>query len=117
MKPSLHVMLAVLLVPISACADNKAGGLPTGAYECWANGEARLNMNFTVKDGGSYAGPDGDAGTYSLDDSTKKLTFKGGSLDGAMPDGFFAEYKAGEPPTVSFVSGRGSEAAFCQRAK
>ncbi|MFN3325381.1 MAG: hypothetical protein ACK5AZ_17950 [Bryobacteraceae bacterium] len=95
-----------------------AGKVAQGAYECWANGEARLLMNFTIVDGSRYTGSEGEMGTYSFDPASKRITFQGGSLDGAMPDGFYAIYH--EPkgvPTVSFRSRRDAEAAFCENAK
>lgn len=74
-------------------------------------------MNFTIRSATQYTGSDNKPGTYSFDANSGRITFRGGSLDGAMPDGFYAIYH--EPrgvPTVSFRSPRGSEAAFCQNA-
>jgi hypothetical protein len=100
-----------------APAVNKSGGgVALGSYKCWSNGQARAFLNFTASAGGKYIGADGKAGTFSLDASSQRITFKGGALDGAMPAGFFAIYH--EPqgrPTVSFRSERNSEAAFCQK--
>jgi hypothetical protein len=92
------------------------GGIAVGSYVCWSNGQARMLLNFTASPGGRYVGTDGKAGTFSLDASSQRISFKGGALDGAMPAGFFAIYH--EPqgrPTVSFRSERNSEAAFCQK--
>jgi len=97
-------------------SPRSSGGVPAGKYTCWANGQARMFLNFTASPGGKYVGADGKPGTFSLDQSTQRISFKGGALDGAMPAGFFAIYH--EPqgrPTVSFRSERNSEAAFCQK--
>src|ERR1035437_4906555 len=75
-----------------------------GSYECWANGRARMLLNFTIKSATQYTGSDGKPGSYSYA-SNGRLTFKGGSLDGAMPEGYTTIYH--EPkglPTVSFRS-------------
>jgi hypothetical protein len=100
----------------AAAGANAPGTMAAGSYECWANGQARMLMNFNVTSGSSYSGQ-GKAGTYSID-ASGRLTFRGGNLDGAMPQGFYARYYApGGRPTVSFVSPRGAEAAFCQKVK
>jgi hypothetical protein len=92
-----------------------AGRMPAGAYECWANGQANLILNFTVTGGNRYTGSDGQSGTFSLD-GQNRITFHGGSLDGAMPNGFYAVYHAPQGrPTVSFRNPQGSEAAYCER--
>jgi hypothetical protein len=96
----------------SSAAD---GGVTAGAYDCWANGEARPLMNFTVRAGGRYVGADGKAGTYRLDAATQRITFSGGALDGVMPSGFSAIYHLAQGrPTVSFRGRGGGEAAFCE---
>lgn len=92
------------------------GGIVQGSYECWANGQARMMLNFTVRGGGAYVGSDGTSGTVAMDPQTGRLSFHGGSLDGAFPAGFYAIYH--EPkgrPTVSFRSPREAEAAFCEK--
>ena len=89
-----------------------------GSYECWANGEARLLMNFSIKDATRYTDSENKPGTYSYDANSGRITFKGGALDGVMPTGFVSIYH--EPkgkPTVSYRSGRGAEAAFCEKAR
>jgi hypothetical protein len=88
-----------------------------GNYQCWANGQARMLLNFSIKSATEYAGSNGKAGSYAYDGASGKITFKGGSLDGAMPEGYTNIYH--EPkgrPTVSFRSPRGAEASFCQLA-
>lgn len=102
--------------PVAKSAEPSAGrGIPTGKYECWANGQARLMLNFTIDDESHYVGADGTRGTYSLQGD--QVTFHGGALDGAMPTGFSAVYhRPGGRPTVSFRSGRGAEAAFCEKS-
>ncbi len=92
-----------------------SGGVAPGRYECWANGQARLLLNFTARSSSQYTGSDGKPGTYSYDPATTRVTFKTGSLAGAMPEGFYGIYYAPQGrPTVSFRSPRGSEASFCQ---
>jgi hypothetical protein len=103
--------------PAAAAAGASAGAVAEGAYECWANGQARPLLNFIVRGGGRYVGADGTAGTYRLDPSTSRITFSGGALDGVMPDGFSAVYGAPRGrPTVSFRGRGGGEAAFCQKS-
>jgi hypothetical protein len=100
-------------------SDTKArptAGVAAGPYECWANGQARARMNFTVRDGSHYAGSYEGTGTFSFDAATTRITFKGGSLDGVMPDGWYAIYHAVRGrPTISFVSEAGAAATFCEK--
>ncbi len=99
-----------------APAAAAGAGVAAGAYECWANGEARMLLNFTVSGAGQYVGADRMPGRFRLDARTSRMTFAGGALDGAMPDGFYAVYHVVQGrPTVSFMSPRGSEAMFCQK--
>lgn len=122
MKKHLHtglVACSALLLAFhaggAAAQAAKPAMVAAGTYECWANGSARGMMNFKVTGKGMYAG-DGDKGRYEYDAASGKITFKGGHLDGVMPAGFVSVYH--EPrgrPTVSFRSGRGSEASFCER--
>ena len=107
---------AVSPPPASPPAAASAGAVAEGAYECWANGEARPLMNFTIRGGGQYVGTDGARGAYRLDPSTMRVTFAGGALDGVMPPGFYAVYHVPSGrPTVSFRGRSGAEAAFCER--
>jgi hypothetical protein len=93
-----------------------AGAIPDGSYECWANGQARMLMNFQVTGGNSYTGQ-GRAGSYAMD-GTGRVTFRGGNLDGVMPPGFYARYHTpGGRSTVSFMSPRGAESGFCQKVR
>lgn len=89
-----------------------------GDYECWGNGSPRLLLNFKVTGKDRYTNPDGsERGSFAYDAGSGAITFKGGHLDGVMPNGFTSIYH--EPknkPTVSFRSARGSEASFCERA-
>jgi hypothetical protein len=91
-------------------------GMATGAYECWYFSQAQMMLNFTVTGADTYVGSaSGESGTYAL--SGKSLTWASGPLVGIMPDGFTAIYEVrGGIPTVSYVSGRGAEAAFCENA-
>lgn len=87
-----------------------------GAYACWAHGAARMLMNFKVIGDGRYSNEDGDEkGSFAYDAASGQVTFKGGHLDGAMPDGFTAVYEARESRHVLSFRGRsGGEAAFCE---
>ena len=101
--------------PQTASPAAGAGTLAMGAYECWGNGQAHLTMNFTAQGANRYTGYNGQSGTYTVD-SSNRVTFRGGPLDGVMPAGFYAVYYAPQGrPTVSFRSPRASEAAFCQK--
>jgi hypothetical protein len=106
--------------PAAAPANQRAtqtgsGGVTAGRYECRGKGQTRLLLNFTALSSSQYTGSDRKPGTYSCDPATTRVTFKTGSLAGAMPAGFYAVYSAPQSrPTVSFRSPRGSEASFCQ---
>ena len=100
--------------PVAAAggSDNVAAG----AYLCWANGQARMLMNFKVTGANQYVGTDGKPGRIGFDSVTQRVSFKGGSLDGVMPDGFHAVFYSPQGrPTVSFRGPSGSEAVFCQK--
>jgi hypothetical protein len=88
-----------------------------GSYECWGNGSPRLLLNFKVTGKDKYSDSDGkDRGSFTYDAGSGNIVFKGGHLEGVMPNGFTSIYH--EPknrPTVSFRSARGSEASFCER--
>ena len=103
----------------AAAADARGqGGVAAGSYECWANGQARMLLNFTIGGGGKYTDSDGKVGSFGFDAKTARIVFKGGLLDGFMPQAFFAIYH--EPqgrPTVSFRNSGGSEATFCEKVK
>jgi hypothetical protein len=89
-----------------------------GSYECWAWGQARMGMNFTVKPGGRYVDSEGRAGTYHFDAPSQRITFKGGILDGVLGTGFYAIYYAPNGrPTVSFRNKKGDEDQFCERMR
>lgn len=104
--------------PTAPAQSAGGGALAAGGYECWANGQARLLMNFSIRSSSQYTGSDGKPGTYSLDAATGRVTFTGGALDGVMPQGFFALYHAPQGrPTVSFRGRSGSEAAFCEKVR
>ena len=109
---------AVRLLGLStAClAGAPPGKVASGVYECWAFSSPRPLLNFKVVGSGQYTSPEGERGAFSFDAASGRITFKGGHLDGAMPDGFVAVYhEPGGRPTVSFRSARGSEASFCER--
>lgn len=123
MKKSLIWMICIagstvtpLFGPATALAQSPST-VATGSYECWAHGAARMLMNFKVTGAGKYAQPDGgEQGTFTYTPATGAIVFKGGHLDGVMPDGFTSVYheKKGKP-TVSFRGRSGSEAQFCER--
>ncbi len=115
---------AAVVVAFGSCAPTLAQSqtapskVAIGSYECWANGAPRLLMNFAIKDATKYTDSEGKPGTYSYDVSSGRITFKGGALDGVMPQGFVSVYH--EPkgkPTVSYRSPRGAEAAFCEKGR
>jgi hypothetical protein len=96
-------------------ASGGSGALATGSYECWANGQARMLLNFSIRSSSQYIGSDGQPGTYSYDPASTRVTFKTGALNGVMPAGFYAIYHAPQGrQTVSFRSASGNEASFCQ---
>jgi hypothetical protein len=102
----------------AATAARSGQGVAQGAYECWANGEARMLLNFTVTGNGRYKDSEGASGSFTMDPATTRIVFKGGMLDGVMPAGFYAVYH--EPkgtPTVSFRNAGGSEASFCEKKR
>lgn len=108
--------LAALLVAAPAVSAGP-GGVPVGTYECWANGSARMNMNFRVTSPGTYTKTGGGSGGGRMAVGPGgRLTLTGTMME-SMPAGFIAVYHApGGHPTVSFRSPRGAEAAFCERA-
>ncbi|HEU0120013.1 MAG TPA: hypothetical protein VFQ91_05765 [Bryobacteraceae bacterium] len=117
MSTPLRFALA-LTIAATALAAQSPEKISHGSYECWANGAARLLLNFSIRSSTQYIDSDNKPGLYSYNSKTGRLSFKGGALDGVMPSGFIAVYH--EPkgrPTVSFRSPRGSEAAFCEKVK
>ena len=107
-------LLAILVAMPAGAAPEKVA---PGAYECWANGAARLLLNFKVVGDGRYSNEDGnEKGSFAYDAGSGVVTFKGGHLDGAMPDGFKAVYQDRKGRFVLSFRGRsGGEAAFCER--
>jgi hypothetical protein len=107
--------------PSSARPDATQGGsggsgVAQGVYQCWSSGRANLTLNFSIGGVNQYAGYNGSAGTFSFDAGSHRITFKGGSLDGVMPQGFYSIYYAPQGrPTVSFRNAGGAEVAFCQK--
>lgn len=108
--------IATLLLCASVGAQSPAA-VVQGNYECWGNGSPRLLLNFKVTGKDRYTDPDGkERGSFTYNAGSGAISFKGGHLDGVMPNGFTSIYH--EPkgkPTVSFRSGRGAEASFCER--
>ena len=93
-----------------------AGNLmpPQGPYECWANGQARMLLNFSVLPNNQYRDSEGHVGSLQVA-GNGRVTFRGGNLDGFMPAGFYAVYYTPQGrPTISFRNSGGSEVQFCQ---
>lgn len=103
-------------VPATAFAQSPAA-VAAGSYECWAHNTPRMLMNFKVTGAGKYSNADGNKhGSFTYTPATGLVVWKGGHLDGAMPDGFTAVYhETNKKPTVSFRGRSGSEAQFCER--
>jgi hypothetical protein len=96
--------------------DSAGGSVPQGVYECWSSGRANFMLNFSITGTHQYAGANGGSGTFSFDAGSQRITFKGGSLDGVMPQGFYSIYHSPQGrPTVSFRNSSGNEVAFCQK--
>lgn len=118
-RPALPTCLALSLVLSAAGAAHAAPAkVAPGNYQCWAHGAARLLMNFKVIGDGRYSNQDGDEkGAFAYAAASGTVTFKGGHLDGAMPDGFTAVYQERKGrPVLSFIGRSGGEAAFCELA-
>ena len=108
----------MVLVLMTAANAESPAKVALGAYECWANGSARLLLNFSIKSAAEYTGSDNTKGTYAYAPGTGRITFKGGALDGVMPNGFYTVYH--EPkgiPSVSFRNSSGNEASFCEKPR
>ena len=91
-------------------------GIAPGAYECWANGQARPLLNFTALGNRQYRDAEGHIGAMNIDPATGRVTFRGGNLDGFLPAGFSAVYHAPKGhPTLSFRNSGGSEIQFCEK--
>ena len=102
--------------PIPTNSANGDAGVPQGQYQCWSSNRANLTLNFTIAGGNRYTGYNGSQGTFSFDAGSTRITFRGGSLDGVLPAGFYAIYHTPQGrPTVSFRNVSGNEAAFCQK--
>jgi hypothetical protein len=110
------ILVLAALVPSPAAAEG-AAAIELGVYECWAFNTPQMDLNFTVTGPDTYTGIGGEPGTFGYDPSSAQMTFQSGPLAGVMPNGFIARYEVREftGPTVSFVSDRGAEAAFCEK--
>jgi hypothetical protein len=104
------------IIPVARGAGAAASaGVALGSYLCWANGQARLLLNFTILENNQYRDHNGTAGTYRMD-SNARMTFQGGNLDRLLPAGSYYLYHSPQGrPTVSFRNSGGSEVTFCQR--
>ena len=110
--------LAPALIPSFALAQ-KPTAVMAGSYECWAYQTPRMLMNFKITGTSTYSNPDGSKkGNFTFSPANGAIAFKGGHLDGIMPDGFTSVYhEPNKMPTVSFRGRSGFEAQFCQRVK
>ena len=113
---TLVIALGVACLP-SIAAAQAPKAVAQGSYECWGNGSPRLLLNFKVAGNGKYSDPEGkQQGSFNYDAKSGAIAFKGGHLDGVMPTGFTSVYHENKNrPTVSFRSGRGAEASFCEK--
>ncbi len=107
--------------PIQAAVAGKAGGgtaVMPGSYECWSGGRPRMLMNFKVTGAGKYTDSEGKAGSFRLDESSGRMSFQGGMLEGVLPAKFYMIYYAPNgKPTLSVRNGEGSEITVCERAR
>lgn len=106
--------------PPSAPADSAGGtsGPRLGSYECWANGQARMLLNFSFRSGTQYVGSDGQPGSFAISRDTGRIVFKGGALDGVLPAGFYTMYIVSQGrPRVSFRNSSGNEVSYCEWAR
>jgi hypothetical protein len=93
------------------------GAVAPGSYECWANGQARMLMNFTVRPAAQYTDSEGKTGTYAVD-ASGRIAFRGGMLDGVLPNGFYGVYLVDHGrPKVSFRNASGNEVTNCEWTK
>ena len=109
-------VVAPTLIPSLALAQ-KPTAVMAGSYECWAYQTPRMLMNFKITGTSTYSNPDGSKkGNFTFSPANGAIAFKGGHLDGIMPDGFTSVYhEPNKMPTVSFRGRSGFEAQFCQR--
>ena len=113
---ALRVAAALSPLPLAGWtgpAAAQTGDIAQGAYECWAFNRPRLTFNFTITGRGRYKDFEDKPGTYGFDPGSRRITFRGGDLDGQQP--IYEVRKS--IPTVSFVSERGVEAAFCEAVR
>ncbi|HYV99533.1 MAG TPA: hypothetical protein VE967_18895 [Gemmatimonadaceae bacterium] len=119
-------------MPLAGLAGTRAPGGPTnhpapdavpsaavaatGTYECNAGGQALPLMTFTIRDASHYVGADSKPGTFTFDAKTTRIVFKGGSLDGVTPTGFYWVYRLDHGrPTFSVLNASGRDAETCER--
>jgi hypothetical protein len=116
-KASAGVAGPVQPVTTMRVASTSSGkGVALGAYECWANGQSRELLNFTVLANNQYRDADGTTNSFAVDASNGRITFKGGLLSSFLPPGFYYVYYAPQGrPTVSFRNSGGTEVTFCQK--
>ncbi len=101
--------------PAANTAPASGSSVPAGSYQCWANGQARPLLNFTILNGSQYRDSNGATGSYQAS-AASRITWHGGNLDGFLPSGFYTVYYAPQGrPTVSFRGTSGAEVTFCQK--
>jgi hypothetical protein len=113
MRPQLRSFAALLVLALSTpVAFAQAGQPAQGSYECWNFNRPRLALNFTLEGGGRYHDFENKKGSYKYDAAARRLSFKGGALDGQS---VLYETPKGKPK-ASFRNAQGNEIAFCERA-
>lgn len=105
-RPARTCILILFGIAAATAAFAQAHEIPTGAYDCWFQGQARLGLNFRILGGGRYADVDNKTGTYAFI-SAVEFVFHGAALDGQH-----AHHKAGTR-SVTFLSPRGAGLATC----
>lgn len=112
---SSSAVLSAVLFFLPVKPDGPAKSVALGSYECWANGSARMLLNFTITGPGRYTASDGSKGTFTFDPGSKAINFTGYERD-VLPSGVHTIYH--EPqgkPAVSFRNGSNSEISFCEK--
>ena len=111
---SLNGTLAPTGEPAAATSTD-AGSIKAGQYACWASSTPQSGLNFKITSSSSYIGSDSKPGSYTLDSGTGQVTFKSGSLAGAMSAGYHWTYDIpGGRPTASLRDAGNREVLYCQ---
>ena len=110
MKPKLRCIALSLLALAAPTAFAESAQPASGSYECWSSNRANMGLNFTLESGGRYLDSERKKGSYKYDAASKKISFKGGALDGQS---VLYETPKGKPK-VSFRNAHNNEIAFCE---